>query len=442
MTRAGDLQTLLAYPGRATRALVDLDALRHNASALLSSLDHGTAMMAVVKADGYGHGAVMVAREAVAAGATWLGVATVAEGTELRDAGLSTPTLILGPIDPSELDAATDAGLDVTVGQPDLVDALVDRSSWSATPIRLHVKVDTGMHRLGLSPADALSAIDRLEASRPGSVYGLCTHLACADDESSPLTAHQLATFDDVASEARRVVPGIVCHVANSAGTLRGVGSSWSIARVGIALYGCGVTGEQADRAGVRPAMSIVSRILRVHDLRPGDAVSYGSTYVASHRERVGLVPIGYADGYHRALSNRGSMTVGERAYPVRGRVCMDQTIVGGLPEATSVGEWVGVVGPTLGGPGWGEVAEAAGTIDYELLTSVGRRVARLYHRSGRLVSTRDERGRYLVVDDDNAPAVEQRPGRSRERVASTSRSTRAETGASSPPPEGSRCPA
>ena len=402
MQRGVSLDAPLAYPGRATRALVDLDALRRNVDRLRTRAGEHTDLMAVVKADGYGHGAVTIAREALAAGATWLGVATVAEGRELRSAGFIVPILILGPIDGFELDVAAELGLDVTVGEDSLVDDVVARAAADCPCPRLHLKVDTGMHRYGVAPGQVVTALRRLEAASPGSVYALVSHFAAADMPDHDATRHQLSVLTDVTQRARQVRPDLAIHVANSAATIAGLAPGAAIARVGIAMYGCGGNVETRSDVGLEQVMSVVSRLMRVHELQLGDGVSYGHTYVAAGRERVGLIPIGYADGYQRSLSDRGWMTLAKSVLPVRGRVCMDQTIVGDVPATAPTGTWVGVAGPALGGPSWDALAKMAGTISYELLTSVGRRVARIYHRSGRIVAVRDELGYLREVDDNN----------------------------------------
>ena len=406
MLPSPNLGELLAYPGRSTRALVDLDVIRANAHALTSLVGPAVELMAVVKADGYGHGAVMVAREAIAGGATWLGVATVSEGRELRDASIDTSILVLGPIHATEVDAAMVGRLDISVGDHELADALAYRAETGLRIPPLHLKVDTGMHRYGLPPDAVVQVLSRLEQVAPGAVVGLCSHLASADEAESAVTLAQARVFGEVTDRARPLVPGIKVHLANSAATMSRLAQHTSIARVGIALYGCGLVSNVGPRDIVRPAMSIVSRVMRTHELKPGDGVSYGHTYTAISSERVGLVPVGYADGYQRSLSNRSAMTVDGVDLPVRGRVCMDQTVVGSLPASVSSGDWVGVVGPALDGPSWDDLATIADTISYELLTSVGRRVARLYHRSGTLVAVRDERGRYASIDEqEEAPS-------------------------------------
>ena len=407
MPQSDGLEALLAYPGRATRALIDLDVLHENARLLRAHIGDSVELMAVVKADGYGHGAVMVAREAIAAGATWLGVATVAEGQELRTAGLHTPILVLGPILPSEVDGAIASRLDITVGDETLAEAVIARAHTRRSLPRLHLKVDTGMHRYGLLPNRVMDVLGRLEANSPGGVFALCSHFASADDPTGKTAIEQDRLLRDVTNRARQVRPDLSVHAANSSATLVGLAGGTSIARVGIALYGCGVSGELTSSRGLRQSLSVVSRFMRLHVLEPGDGVSYGHTYVASAPERVGLIPIGYADGYHRALSNVGVMGFAGGRLSVRGRVCMDQTVIGDVPVAARPGDSVGVAGPVLGGPTWDELAELASTISYELLTSVGRRVARLYHRSGRLVAARDELGQLdEIVARGDAPTT------------------------------------
>ena len=401
------LDELLSYPGRSTRALVDLETIRDNARRLKSHVGDAVELMAVVKADGYGHGAVPVAREALEGGATWLGVATVSEGRELRDAGFEVPILVLGPIHASEIDAALLARLNVTVGDEPLADALIARAGSGVALPRLHLKVDTGMHRYGFLPKDALAMLGRLTSASASSVFAICSHLASADVPDGELKARQDRVLRDVIQEARRIHPGLAIHVANSSASVSGVARGTDIARTGIALYGCGIPLGEAAAIGLRPAMSIVSRLMRTHELAAGDGVSYGHSYVAPVEERVGLVPIGYADGYVRSLSSRGWMSVQGVGAPVRGRVCMDQTVIGDLTRTAAHGDWVGVAGPALNGPTWDDLAFMGDTISYELLTSVGRRVARLYHRSGRLVAVRDELGRYSEMPGHaNAPTA------------------------------------
>lgn len=401
------IDELLALPGRATRALVDLDVLRENARRLKAHVGDSVELMAVVKADGYGHGAVMVAREALQGGATWLGVATVSEGIELRETGVVTDILVLGPIHSSEVATALTGRLDLTVGDEDLAEALIARATHSGAIPRIHLKVDTGMHRYGLSPTAALAVVERLHSCSPGSVFALCTHFASAEEPAGAATVQQRRIFRELAGRARQICPELKLHAANSAASLAGLAHGTTIARVGIALYGCGAARDQGAAVGLAPAMSVVSRVMRVRELTPGDGVSYGRTYVAGTAERVGLIPIGYADGYPRSLSNRGWMAIDGEVCPVRGRICMDQTVVGNLSKNVASGDWVGVAGPALAGPPWDDLAEICGTISYELLTSAGKRVTRVYHRSGTLVAVRDERGRLQEVSgNEKAPTA------------------------------------
>jgi len=384
--------------GRPTYARVDLDALTVNVQAIRAVLCPGTLLMAVVKANGYGHGATMVARAAVAAGAGWLGVATVDEGVSLRRDGLVGPILVLGPIHVSEIAPALQANLSLAVGDLEMAHAIAAsvRRGDSAGPAGVHLKVDTGMHRFGADPADTPRiAVDI--AHTPGlTLGGVFTHFAAADEADETFTREQAARFDWCIGELRRVGvrPGVV-HAANSAAALRSRRYGYDLVRVGIALYGIAPSPEIALPPGMRPILSLHTRIARVTSLAPGDTVSYGRTYRAARAERVALVPIGYADGYRRGFSSRAWMGIGGRRGPVRGRVCMDQTVVA-VPDgvAARIGDSVVVAGDSAcGAPTLDELADLVGTIAYEIATGIAPRVPRRYVRDGRVVAVEDLHG-------------------------------------------------
>lgn len=377
--------------GRSTRAIVDLDALESNLRILAAGISSGTGLMAVVKANGYGHGAVMVARTALAARASWLGVATVDEGAALRSAGILAPILILGPIDPSEARIVASAQLTVAVGGADLIEPLRQASDSCQTgPIHVHLKIDTGMRRYGVLPEEAVT-LARAIVETPGlRLTGVFTHFACADEADETPTCAQAARFDRTLAALQRagISPGVV-HAANSAATLRSRRYDYDLVRIGIAMYGVPPSSEVPLWPGMRQVLTLRSRLRRVVALRPGDAVSYGATYRAQHEERVGLVPVGYGDGYHRLLSNRAWMGLAGYQAPVAGRVCMDQTVIR-LPACVHAapGTEIVVFGPGQDGePTLPELARLAGTIPYELATALAPRVPRWYVRGGKVVA-------------------------------------------------------
>jgi alanine racemase len=376
-----------ALSGRATRALIDLDAVADNVRYFRRIAPPGAGVMAVVKANAYGHGAVMVARAAVGAGAAWLAVATVDEGCQLRAAGLAVPILVLASSDPAEVPAAVRAGLTLAVADPGLAAAIGVAAG--AEPASVHVEVDTGMRRYGVPAEEAPELIARVAALPGVRLGGVYTHFATADEADRSFVEAQQARFRAVIAAVRAAGVAIpLVHQDNSAAALTGTGRAVDLIRVGIALYGLSPSPEVPAPPELRPVLSLRSRLARVFALAPGDSVSYGRTFVAERPMRAGLVPVGYADGYRRSLSNRGAMLVGGRRAPVLGRVCMDQTVVA-IPEGVEarVGDEVVLIG-SQGGEviTADEVAALAGTIGYEIGTGLGARVPREYWQDGQIV--------------------------------------------------------
>jgi len=365
---------------RPTTAIVDLAAIRHNASALRAG---PAALMAVVKADAYGHGAVPVARAAVEAGASHLGVALVEEGVELREGGLTVPILTLTEFPPGSEREALRAELTPTLysraGTQRLLAASADRRG----PARAHVKVDTGMHRVGVAWEDAPAFIESV--ARDGiAVAGVWTHLASAEDPGDPFTDVQLERFRLVLDRlrAKGIDPGLV-HAANSAGRLSRPGSWFDLVRVGLALYGVS-PGNALDPAArelaLRPALSLRSSVAFAKRLAAGESVSYGQTHRLERAATVATVPVGYADGYPRALSNRAHVLIGGRRRRVIGSVTMDQLLADCGENPVDVGDEVIL----LGRQGEEEItaaelAERTGTIAHEIVCRIGVRVPREY---------------------------------------------------------------
>lgn len=383
------LEAVFRIPGRRTRAIVDLDAIAANVRALRANQRPEQRLMAVVKAEGYGHGSVMVARTALEAGAASLGVATVAEAATLREAGIVAPVLILGPIDPSEVDRAIGLDVELTIGSYDELDAIQSRAEALGARAPVHVKVDTGMHRFGVAVPDAPGILDAVTACASIRVAGVCTHLATADDADSTTADQQLRAFTELVAANRALIPvDAAVHAGNSAVSIRRLFPTGTFDRVGIALYGLRPGREVDLLPGMWPALSVVSRLSRVHTAYPGDGVSYGHTYVASGPERLGLLPIGYADGYPRGLFNLSTVRIGDADCPVRGRICMDQTVAGDLPDSARVGDLVGVLGPIGGAPAVDELARLTGTINYEIVSGLSPRIPRFYVRNREIVAS------------------------------------------------------
>jgi alanine racemase len=383
------LDAVFALPGRSTRAIVDLDMLMANVRELVRLAGDRTALIAVVKASGYGHGAVMAARAALAAGAAMLGVATVGEAAALRAHDVSAPILLLGPCDPSEYDRAIALGIDFTIGSSSGLEAILEATSRLDVRTRVHLKIDTGMHRFGFVPADVVSAAMQLAGSERIDLVALCSHLAAADDPNHIANVQQPAIFEHVAAQiSAQIGHHVPLHIANSAGILNGISVGAAYVRTGIAMYGLRPGPGTTIPDPIRPVISVVSRIARVHRAPAGAGVSYGHVYMAESDEILGLVPIGYADGYRRTWSNRATVGVAGSRLPVRGRICMDQIILGALPRSVTEGAVVGLFGPLGGGPSVDDLADLADTINYEIVTGLPQRVPRYFVSEGRVVAT------------------------------------------------------
>jgi alanine racemase len=372
-----------ALPGARARtwATVDLDAVAHNLRIVAGGLPAGAAVMAVVKADAYGHGAVPVAEAAVGAGAGWLGVATHEEALELREAGLEVPLLVMGPVPAAAVGPLAASGCTLTVG---------DRSSLTAAaharagaPVRVHLKIDTGMTRLGILPEELPEVLNAVDTARVA-VDGVFTHLACADDPDDAMTRAQTETFVRAAGLVRDRFPKAMCHVGASATAIAHPESVFDMVRVGIALYGAAPAPHLEAHADLRAVMTLSSRVVRARRVLRGTAVSYGATYRAPADTAIATVAVGYGDGYPRSLSGSGVMVAAGRRCPVAGRVCMDYTMLDVGDAPVREGDEVVAFGPQLPAV---EVAEAAGTIAYELFCRVSRRVPRIYLRGGRPVA-------------------------------------------------------
>ena len=370
--------------GRWAWAEVDLDAVAHNVT-VLRSVAAPAAVWAVVKADGYGHGAVEVARAALDAGAEGLCVALVQEGVRLREAGIDAPILVLSEQPPAQLPEAVRLGLVSTVYSSTQLDALV---AAGAAGHRVQLKVDTGMHRVGCPPDQAVALARSIER-QPGLVLdGVFTHLAVADEPADPNTARQLAQFDTVLAELRAagIDPGRR-HAANSAGALAHPGARYDLVRVGIAVYGVepGRGVEHLCRE-LRPAMSLRARVSHVKPVAAGERISYGLRHAFAHDTVVATVPIGYADGVPRRLfETHGEVLVEGRRCPIVGVVTMDQLMVDvGHDAEVRVGDQVTLLGTDghqrIRPEDW---AERLGTIGYEVVCGIAGRVARHHSRRG-----------------------------------------------------------
>lgn len=366
-------------PSRPTRMEINLTAIQHNIRTIQSRVGPAVEVMAVVKANGYGHGAVSVARAAIDAGATWLGVATLEEGLQLRQAGLSHPILVFGPIGRRYLGTAISQSLDMVVYDLDVLQSVSAAAERVGQPGQIHLKIDTGMGRVGLLPEwfgqDWVNHVQN-----PNLRWrGLMSHLADSDGPDETNTREQLRTFLDIIEKVRQwgALPRWI-HLANSAAAMRYPGTWFNLVRVGIAMYG-GLPYEKAQ--GLQPALTWRSNITHIKRVPRGFYVGYGKTYCTEQDAWIVNVPVGYADGYRRTLSNLAQVLIRGHRYPVVGRISMDQLSVAiPITDDVAIGDDVVLIGQD--GDEKIRVEELANTIDtisYEIFTGISDRVPRLY---------------------------------------------------------------
>jgi alanine racemase len=369
-----------------SRAVVDLDAIRDNVAALAGHAG-SAGVMAVVKADGYGHGLLPSARAAVRGGATWLGVAQLGEAMALRAAGLTVPVLSWLHVPGSDFAAALAADVDLSVSALWALEEIAVAARRLGRPARIHLKVDTGLGRNGAFGddwPDLLAAARRLEAEGAVRVVGVWSHFVYADAPAHPTVRLQQERFVEAVALAERAGCDLeVRHLANSAATLTNPGAHFDLVRPGIAVYGLSPVPDLGDPAsfGLTPAMTFVAELAVTKAVPAGQGVSYGHQYVTDRDTTLALVPVGYADGIPRNATNVGPVGIGGVRHTVAGRVCMDQFVVDVGPEQeVRPGQEVVIFG--RGGPGeptaedW---ARATGTISYEIVTRIGARVPRIY---------------------------------------------------------------
>jgi alanine racemase len=368
-----------------TTARIDLDAIRVNV-ATLKARASDAAVMAVVKADGYGHGLVPSARAALEGGASWLGLATANEALDLRTAGITAPTLawLLGPSDDWAAVAAVD--VDLSVSAKWALARSVEAAADTGRPTRIHLKVDSGLGRAGAQPhdwPDLVEAAAKAQADGSVVVVGVWSHLAYADEPNHPTIEKQREVFETALEVA--AAAGLhpeLRHLANSAATLSLPNTHYDLVRPGVAVYGLSPgpqVGVAAD-LGLRPAMTFTTEVALAKRVPAGHGVSYGHRYTTSQETTLALIPVGYGDGVPRHLTNVGEVAVGGKRYRIAGTVCMDQFVVDVGDATVSAGDPVVLFGPgDSGEPTADDWAAAIGTINYEIVTRVGARVPRTY---------------------------------------------------------------
>ncbi len=366
-----------------TEAVVDLAAIAANVATLKSNT--AAEVMAVVKADGYGHGILASARAALAGGASWLGVAMLDEALALRAAGITEPVLawLWTPRETEPLRAALAAGVDVSVSSLQGLDLVVATAAELGSAARVHLKIDTGLSRNGITAAEwpqLLEAAAKAAATGVIETIGIWSHFVYADSPGHPTIARQIERFGAALDTARGygVVPQLR-HLANSAATVTLPQCHFDLVRPGVAVYGLSPVPEKGD-FGLVPAMTLRTSIANVKRVPAGEGVSYGHQYVTERETNLALIPVGYADGVPRAATNIGPVAIGGNRYTISGRVCMDQFVVDLGDAEAGAGDEVVLFGSGRDGePTAQDWADALDTIHYEIVTRIGARVPRSY---------------------------------------------------------------
>lgn len=373
--------------GRPTFCLIDIRALRWNFREVRKKVGQKVKILSVVKADAYGHGAREVAKALAEAGSDAFGVTTVAEGIELREAGIRAPILILAGVYPEEIDALLQNQLTPAIGSVEMLQRLEAVARKLGGSIKFHLKVDTGMGRIGLLSSEIDSWLPELEKIRALKLEGLFSHFSQAESRNEEYTKRQLKNFLSVVERLRGAGfdPPLV-HMAKSAAVMTLPDSYFTMVRPGLILYGIHPSPAMIKQIALKPVLSWRTRVLQLKRLPRGSSIGYGRTFVTKRKSLVATLPVGYADGYHRLLSNRGAVLVRGKRAPVVGRISMDLTMIdvtdiGGVEQGDEVVLLGRQGAETISAD---EMAQWAETISYEIFTSISSRVPRIHYSSGR----------------------------------------------------------
>ncbi|MBP6469072.1 MAG: alanine racemase [Chloroflexi bacterium] len=368
---------------RPTAVTVDLSRLTDNYRAIQTAVAPAQ-VMAVLKANAYGHGLVEVARHMVTLGAPYLGVAFLEEGILLREAGVQTPILVMGGLIGNQVPLFLRHDLTITASSVEKLSQINEAAKEMGLQAKIHLKVDTGMERIGVHYYNAAALIEAALACEHCQVEGIYSHFANADAADLSSAQVQLARFREVLAvyERRGLPRPLLCHIANSGAILQLPEARFDMVRAGILLYGVYPSAEAARTVAVRPSLSWTSRVVYFKVVQPDHPVSYGSDWQSDHMVRVVTVPVGYGDGYFRRMSGQAEVIIHGKRYPVVGRVCMDQIMVNIEWDSAHNGDEVILLGESgAAAIRCEDLAEWAGTIPYEVLTNINTRVPRLYVR-------------------------------------------------------------
>ncbi|MCJ7739795.1 alanine racemase [Candidatus Microgenomates bacterium] len=369
---------------RLTWAEINLRNYSYNFNSIKKIIGSKVKIIAVVKANAYGHGAVEIAKQATELGASYLGVVCMYEAKQLRAAKIKTPILILNYTDPASVSEALDLNLTLNVMDKEVISALDKNAGRKNKTAKIHVKVDTGMHRAGLMLDEALRFIPTIENYRNIRLEGIFTHLATSDERDLSFTYAQLARFDELLAKLKekKIVPSLI-HAANSAASLRVKKAYYNMVRPGVILYGLAPSQDFKMPFTPKPVMSIKSIVIQTRIIEKGETVGYGRTFKAEIKTAVAVIPMGYADGLRRGPVNWGFVLVKGRKIPILGRVSMDQTSIDitNIPHVKT-GEEVVLLGKQLNNEITAEdIASKIGTINYEVVAGIASRVSRIYIR-------------------------------------------------------------
>jgi alanine racemase len=372
-------------PGRPTICGIDHEALRSNLRQIRDKVGSCVKILCMVKANGYGHGATEISPTLARAGADAFGVATLEEAVQLREAGIQAPLIVLAGVFPAQLDTFVEHKLTPVVHDLISLKALDRESSRRQVQLKVHLKVDTGMGRLGFLAAEADQWIAAIKQAESLHIQGVFSHFSHAESVQGDYTQKQLEIFKRVLGQLRSagVIPDLV-HLANSAATITLPAAYFDMVRPGLMLYGVYPSPNMKEQINLKPVLSWKTKILQLKNVPSGTSVSYGQTYVTERESLIATLPIGYADGYPRFLSNRGEALVRGQRARIAGRVCMDLTMID-VTDIRNVRQGDEVV--LLGRQGGAEIsadeiAAWANTISYEILTSIGTRVPRIHYNS------------------------------------------------------------
>jgi len=372
-------------------AEVNLDNIAHNVREIRRVTDKKAEMMGIVKADAYGHGVMEVAKTLLANGVTYLAVSMLDEAIQLRNAGINVPILILSYTDPIRSDEIIENDVTQAVFTHDLAEALSSAAVRLGKHAKIHIKIDTGMGRVGFLPGyNAVKDVVRISKLSGIIIEGLFTHFSSADEKEREYTNLQFGRFMSICNELNRIGVYIpIKHVANSAAILQYPQTHLDMVRPGVILYGMMPSNEiEGVAVDLRPAMTLKANITMVKEVEPDTSISYGRIFTTTRKTKIATVPIGYADGYTRLLTGKGHMLVHGKRVPILGKICMDQCMVDvtDIMEEVHVGDEVVIFGTQNGETvAIEELAEQIGTINYELVCIIGKRIPRVYIKDGEI---------------------------------------------------------